>query len=911
MTTVVRKNERSWAIELICAINAITQANDLLIRRAGGESTLSTGRGNTMFPDVILYGDQAQSVILQGWELKMPDVPIEDEAFLKDAQRKAAALGLNSCLIWNFTYAVLYVRQEDGCFVKLKQWDETRHIRTREDVETYRADWERLLEVLLLDINSYFVSGRFRNAPLEAVISQSTITRLILRNKAIVAGQLKDAAFRDSVLAAYIEHWWAGIRAEYEHDETDPFQAYAKSVILNWANRITFAHLIKSRHNGARAIDELDETTTPGQANALFQRITARCDFHHIFSPARYDESLPALTWRDLVEYAGFLKDSGVERLSQESLQNILEGSVATGKREVNGQYATPPALARLLLRLTVRDWSDSILDCCCGTGTIPKAAIQIKKTHLSAQQAVESVWACDKYQYPLQLANISMTDADTIHLANRLFQHNALTLSVGEEISIVDPETGERRALPLPAFGAVVSNLPFVPFEIIPEDDRALLAEMPLAAELDGRSDLYCYIAAKLADVMKPGGRLGLIVSNSWLGTRAGGALMKRLRQRYHLRQVHLSGRGRWFQNADVVTTLLVLEKKGGDEGDAATDFWLWKRSLEHLAESPGEADKLVHSALLGEQLDPAVSRLSRYTPGQIDELLSLNVSYNALFHDIDWLLTVRDRMVPIQTVYRVFRGSRRGWDPLFYPRAGEHRIEPQYLKKVLLNAKGVHHLTASADRDAFCCGLSPEQLRERGHTGALEWISRFAQQKNGVGRPLPQVLQQKGMQWYELKQREAAEVFTMMNPDQRLFFARFDTPSFINQRLIGLTRRAAYPDTALNHALLNSMFTMFYMEASGFGRGLGVLDIKKQSIAQCRMLDPKRVSPQDRAQILAAFERLMARPIGTVTQELEDPLRLAFERAVFQSFGIQELFGLIKDSLLRLQETRAAVRR
>ena len=129
----------------------------------------------------------------------------------------------------------------------------------------------------------------------------------------------------------------------------------------------------------------------------------------------------------------------------------------------------TPPALARLLVRLTVRDWSDTILDCCCGTGTIPKEAIQIKKSQMSAKEAVESVWACDKNNYPLQVANISMTDSDTINIANRLFQHNALTLRVGEKISITNPETGDIMSLSLPAFGAVVSNLPFVAFEIIP----------------------------------------------------------------------------------------------------------------------------------------------------------------------------------------------------------------------------------------------------------------------------------------------------------------------------------------------------------------------------------------------------------------------------------------------------------
>lgn len=125
--------------------------------------------------------------------------------------------------------------------------------------------------------------------------------------------------------------------------------------------------------------------------------------------------------------------------------------------------------------------------DCCCGTGTIPKAAIQIKRTQLSAKDAVESVWACDKYKYPLQVANISMTDSDTINLANRLFQHNALSLAIGNDVTTVNPETGEEMHLSLPAFGTVVSNLPFVPFEIIPDDDRDEISKMPLASELDG----------------------------------------------------------------------------------------------------------------------------------------------------------------------------------------------------------------------------------------------------------------------------------------------------------------------------------------------------------------------------------------------------------------------------------------
>lgn len=908
MTTIIRRNERSWAIELITEINKIVNKNDLMIKRAGGESTISTGRGNTMFPDVVLYGNREQSIILQGWELKMPDVPIEDETFIKDAQRKAIALNLNSCLIWNFTYAVLYIRNDDDTFKKVKQWDETNYIHTRNDVETYRSDWENLLEKIILEINLYFVSGEFRKSSLDEVISNTTITSLVQRNKTLIADELKSSASRNAVLTAYINNWWSDVKTEYVNDETDKYSAYAKTVILNWSNRIVFAHIIKHRQNGAMLIDNINYDTTPVGANAIFEKITAKCDFYNVFNAINYNEILPELSWMDFIEFSLFLKSNGIEHLEQSALQNILEGSVNTTKRQINGQYTTPSELARILVRLTMRDYSDNFLDCCCGTGTIPKAAIQIKKDLFTAKDAVESVWACDKYQYPLQVANISMTDADTINLANRIFQHNALNLNVGESTQIINPQTGDLMELTIPLFGAVASNLPFVPFEIIPDDDKAIISQIPLFETLDQRSDLYCYIATKISDVIKPDGLLGIITSNSWMGTKTGSKFVETLRQKYNILQIHISGKGRWFKNADIVTTIIILQKKGNRED--ITRFFLWKKSLCDLAMNIENEDKLINSALLGKELDNTVTTMASYSQHQIAELLKLKVSYNSLFHKVDWLIETNDKAVSINKVYTVFRGSRRGCNSLFYPAPGEHQIEPSYIKKVLKNARNVTTLITDANSDAFCCDKSIEELKNLNHFGALEWINKFKDQRNGVGKPLPDALKRANMYWYELKTSEIAEVFTMMNPDKRLFFAKFNTPSFIDQRLIGLKHKAEYDDLELNHALLNSIYTMFYIEASGFGRGLGVLDINKDSIANSYMLNPKLVSTEDRLKILHAFEKLKSREIRKTDEELCSSDRIEFEHAVFKSFGIEEHYENVVNSLLSLQQARSAAK-
>ena len=380
-------------------------------------------------------------------------------------------------------------------------------------------------------------------------------------------------------------------------------------------------------------------------------------------------------------------------------------------------------------------------------------------------------------------------------------------------------------------------------------------------------------------------------------------------MQEKYILRQVHISGKGRWFKNADVVTTIMILQKKS-ESCNAPTDFWLWKKSLTDFSQDVDSENVLVNSALLSVEQNSSVATLSRYTQSQIDSILQFNVCYNALFHNVGWLLDIQDKVIPLSEAFHVFRGSRRGWDALFYPANGEHHIESIYLKKVLLNARNITTLMAQAEQDAFCCGVSISRLTAMGHTGALEWIAKFSDQRNGVGKPLPKVLKRKGMEWYELQEKEIAELFTMMNPDKRFFFARFENPSFVNQRLIGLNHKPDYPDMELNHALLNSIFTIFCIEAAGFGRGLGVLDINKDSIQNCYILNPNLVSKSARENIVQAFDRIKSRQIMNFVDELRDDARIQFEHEVLRSFGIDEYFEKIKNSLLSMQASRAAVK-
>lgn len=907
--SIIRDNERSWAIELISEINRLTQNNDWKIKKAGGERTISNSR-NSMFPDVILFGDNSRSFILQGWELKMPDVPIEDEVFIKDAQRKADALGLNSCVIWNFTYVVLYVKNGNN-FEKAMTWDKTSCIRTRDDVSKYENKWKALLEEVIIFINGYLTNNVITPSSIRKVVSSSIITELVKRNKSITAGYLKSNAIRKPSIDATIQIWWLNIKNEYAKDEKDEYDAYAKSLIIHWTIRILFAHIIKIKQNTAFLIDDFDENTTPSELNAVFDSITDKCDFYNVFVSMPCDEFIPKETWNDFVEFSKFLKNNSVANFDQESFQNILEETISINRRELNGQYTTPEILAEILLKLSVTKWDGTILDCCCGTGTIPQKAINIKKEKTNIQQAIQTVWASDKYAYPLQVANISMSSPESINMANKIFQKNALSVKIGDIIYITNPRTGEKEPHQIHGFDSIVSNLPFITFENIDDEDRSIISSCPEFYNMNGKADLYSYIAAHLSTILNDEGRVGLITSNSWLATDDGGFL-KVLENYYNILQIHLSGAGRWFHNAEVVTTLIILEKKSSDTPSQPC-FVLWNKTLDELEENENFKTQLINGAILSSNLYPEIYNLTKYSSEEMSDLKSMKVSYNAFFYEIKWLPRIKDKLIPLNTIFEVFRGSRRGWDKLFYPEAGQHNIENIYLRPVLINAKNVKKFDVKADNVAFCCKESMDELIDNGRTGAIDWIRKFETQRNGTGKLLPEVLAKNNMQWYELKENEIAEFFTMMNPDKRFFYGKFNNPSFINQRLIGLNVRDSFNhiDKELLHALLNSVVCYFYIEASGFGRGQGVLDINKNNIENSFMLNPSLLSEDNKRLIIEKFNTIKAREITDIESELCLQDRVDFETVVFESFGISEYYETIIHSLKSMIRARLSAKK
>lgn len=894
-------NERSWAIDLIGHLKLLATQNHRSIKDAGGEQTIKT-EGGSLFPDVLLFGDRATARILQGWELKMPDTDICDPDFHANAETKARALGLDSFLLWNVSHAHLYARDpETDIYNRTQCWPDLADITARTSVVANRQRWEALAAEIFYHLNDLFDRGTLQGRQFIDAYRSGGITALIMENAGNSAEALAAAARRDVALRAGMTLWWNRYRAEYAEGTME--QVLAQAIISNWIGKILFAHILREKDMRAARVAEIDDATTPAQALELFRQISDDCNFWTIFADSLGLGTIPDDAWNQLKQFNRLLSDLRVGSVDQAQLSGILEATVTVAVRKLRGQYPTPIGLARLLVHLCIRNTEDDrLLDPCCGSGTIARAALEQKLTAgIPADQAAAAVFAGDQDPQAIQIATFALAKPNLMHVPLRVFQHDAFSLSPDTEIDFRNPTNGDVFVETLGKFEAIASNLPFVAQEGRRQYGNALDAVRVFlgeeAARLPRRADVAAYLPFALHPLLADNGRLGIIITNAWLGTGWGDAFYDLIGRYYDLKSVIASGAGRWFQNSKVVTNILIMEKKSDpaqDSGDVK--FVVLTRPLDEMADE--EAVQIAAAQIELGQTQNDTMTIRSIGPASLAQFRRLGLGGNAQFVDCEWVLALP--LVPLKLLFDVRRGERRGNNALFYPARG-HGIEVEYIKPLAKSPGAFQRLSCPATRDAFSCSRSLEELKGLGHTGALAWIKRFATPEN-VDKPGGN-----GRLWYEMKADALTDLVMFINYGPRLFVGRVDPPAFADQRLVRLDPREPV-DIDLCHALLNSTISMFIIEGMGFGRGLGALDLNSDRIKDyMHLLDPRRLDPTAVDNIKTAFAPLLQRDVLAVADELEQADRQAFDEAVLAAFGLQLDKQRVYNALLALVEIRA----
>lgn len=907
-------NERSWGIDIISEINSWASKKSVQIKRAGGEETLTSESGS-LFPDVLLFGDQSKSLILQGWELKFPDTPINDTELIQNATQKARRLGLNSFLIWNVSIAQLFVKRGNE-FSVYKVWSKLAHICERNQVLESIDETYSLLHEILQDLNQFFNNGIIQPTTIIDSLSSDEIIDVLFQNSGIYSEALKDYSKINSQFEDEVIMWW--ISAEWGYPEgSDKWKVLAKTNLLSIFNKFVFAHVLKRNSNEANKVDIIREPLNVREGLDVFQEISKVTDYWNILSTSLGEELLPKKAWKDFLDLNQLLRNIDVSLVDNSVISTLLNKLLIRSRRKSAGLFVTPEPLAGLVSRLVLEDPNQIVIDPCCGTGTILKAIFEIKKEK-DVKNPSETIWGSDKYIFPLRLATFSMSIPENLGRVLKIFQKDIIDIIPGNNIELHDPYNGEALELTIPRFRYIISNLPFVRQESITklnptiQDINSWIAEtLSEDVSLENRSDLVAYLPFYIWRLLDDEGRVGFILSNSWLGTDWGNTFFNLLRRFYIIETIVTSGSGRWFKEAKVVTNIVILRKNkelSVDKSDN-TKFVILKKNIEALADI--ETQRIVKSSIntISSSSNDWVNVRS-YSHKELERIETLQIPLTSLFSDLTWIYPINSKLLPLKETFKIARGERRGWDALFLP-SNENRIEDVYLQPILKSSQSIENLKAKADGWAFCCDKSQKELLELNHIGALDWIKLFEIQTNTIGKPLPEVLSNRsGGYWYTMKPNTLADLVISMNPGDRLFFARFGKPTFVNQRLIRLTKLKEDIDLDLVHALLNSIVGLFFIEAIGFGRGEGVLDLNSTKINNSmRILNPTIIASSHRESIVTSFDRLLTRNILPIEQELEMQDRKDFDNEVLKAFGLLDIYNQVKDSLLTLYRIRTTV--
>lgn len=904
---LLKYNERSWAIDVITEINIYCAARPAFNIHAKGELGLKSSK-TTLFPDVLLFGINA---VTQGWELKMPDTDINDIELLKNAEKKANMLRLNSFLVWNGKDAALFYKNEESeKFSCIKNWSRA-ELTNRAELERLRGVWVSMLHEILIDLEVFLKNGILRPQAGTDVLDETFITRVIDSVFKSDSASIQARALKNETLRREITSWRLtfGISAE------DQFNELARLNILCWVNRFIFCHYLSRYNSIATEIQSIDSDWSIENVYELFHSISSKMDFANVFVPGIADNVISDDGWMARIAFNRLLTEIRIADIPESSLRRVLDTFSLTSQRKSFGQYSTPPLLAQAIAFIALNDLTKDAWDPCCGSGSIAKALYQTKvEEGMDRQDALESVWASDKFQMPLQLTSINLSDPLAIESVIQVFQSDVLDISTNQEILLTnpkDPNTAIQKKLP--KMSAIASNLPFVSFNDLyvsttnltqfPIDEQTVkLAEMK-------RADLYAIITLALESHLSDHGRMVLIVSNSWIATDWGMKWQDLICERFRLISVIKSGNGRWFQNSDVQSTILVLEKRNNGEDVDPNEQINFVTTNSELPNWTEEYIAHLKEAVL-EGVNHPFLNVATHSLHTINVRRSAGYSWRANFHCGIWLEKVIPKAIPASSYLEIARGSRGGQDKFFILSAEQtNGIEIDFLIPMLKTSSGQKELIAKPCHYAFCCDRSLNDLKAGGFDGAISWIESFSERRNSKGKPLKEVLKIKpGLDWYQIEPNETGDFAISMNPDASLVVFRTLEKSFMNQRLIRMS--TIHGDPALLHALLNCCVTMLNIEFLGFGRALGALDLSSNRLKNhLHLLDPKVLDQSQIDSIKESFSPLLNRPFENLIDELQLSDRQVFDRTVLSCWGLETIQFEIYEALIEAVQERRNV--
>jgi methylase of polypeptide subunit release factors len=671
-------------------------------------------------------------------------------------------------------------------------------------------------------------------------------------------------------------------------------------------------------------------------------------DFQTVFETGIYDEV-------DLVENEGVLKAIDwlinlVEHYQIERLGDVIgfiyEDLIPGEERHQLGQFYTPKPIAELIVKWSVRSPDDKVLDPGCGSGTFLveayKRLAELKRKRPWSEinyvpsdvhrQILRQLYGVDINEFPAHLTamNLAMKNVRAPSPEMYVFVRDYFTIMPGQQVltpyEVRTAEGGKPVEVVFKDFDAVVGNPPYTRWTEIPENtqDRILdflkktISKYGLTPQVSRGVEpgIYIYWIMHSTDFLKEGGRLGMIISDSWLQTDYGANFFKFLLDNYKVHAV-IDFSARVFPVPLIGTCIILLEKTSN-----AVERDNNKVVFAYLDLTRGSMDvdailKLVEEAktkpttgqlLLKEFPSGAKALIKTYTQGELSKYEGKVINLFFSVTDILNYLKQSELVVELSKYFEPSYGNilylyltsigkvkgvrNVGGEDFFYLTEDKVRNydipqeclypllpSPRYLRFFTYTQKDWEGLRGeSVERYLFLCRKPrselPESVRRYVQLGEGPNAQIRLRKRPGEpeGRPVSESQASQTrlsyrnvfIDWYDLGGVVEAPIYVTYGAQYWIRFVLAKFQSALDHRVLALiTRQGVQFDEVELKALLaylNSTFTQIQAEAMGRITGGGMIELDVKPLSSFLVLDVKKLPREDVEKFAQLFDRLEA---------------------------------------------------
>lgn len=389
-------------------------------------------------------------------------------------------------------------------------------------------------------------------------------------------------------------------------------------------NKIIFCKILEGSYRLPKmvSLDSSSLTRFTEQLSYYFRRaIEVTGDFEPIFSTGVYDR-LPIPDDPELMEYINdFISTLDSIDLTKMGAQigYMYEELIPPEERHQFGQFYTPPWVCEFITKWCIRGPEDVVLDPGVGSGGFLLRAyrvLQEEKVGPSVIQLVRKdiherilgqLYALDINPFPAHLSamGLSMKHVKVPSTKMNVMLADFFSLQPEQEVLspyVVKTVAGEqRRKIIIPKMDTVIGNPPYTRWIEIPEETQELIRrhmgklmkEYGLTPRVSRglQPGIYTYWVMHANSFLKEGGRLGMIISNTWLQTTYGIGFGNFLMDHFRIKAV-VDLALKLFKGA-LITTCIVLAERESDENERLEN----KVAFIHI---PGEVESADVSGLL-----------------------------------------------------------------------------------------------------------------------------------------------------------------------------------------------------------------------------------------------------------------------------------------------------------------------